>query len=203
MDGLITVRVVDPAIYLLIGFPGTGKYTVAQALMEELTLSGSRAKVIDNHYVNNPIFGVIEADGVSPLPDGVWPLVDQVRDAILTAVEQLAPPSYSFVFTNYITEQDAAGGPIVPDYLRRLELLAQSRGTTLRIVRLTCELDELCRRITQPDRQQRLKTVSAAWVRDEVDRQLLFTPTGGAVLTLDISALPPAEAARTIAKHPW
>ena len=192
----------EPGIYLLVGYPGTGKYTVAQALAAELRARGADAVVIDNHYVNNPVFGVLHTDGVTPLPAGIWPLVAQVRDAVLTAAEQYAPPARSFVFTNYIRQDEADEDPAVSDYLLRLQRLAGPRGGRFRVVRLTCAVDELCRRITGPDRQQRLKAISAEWVREETRTWALFAPADDH-LELDITDVPPAEAARRIADHGW
>ena len=54
-------------VFVLLGYPGTGKYTVAHALARELGRRGRRAQVVDNHFVNNPVFEVILADGVTPL----------------------------------------------------------------------------------------------------------------------------------------
>ncbi len=193
----------EPAVYLLVGFPATGKYTVAQALAEELRTRDTDAAVIDNHYVNNPIFGVLHTDGVTPLPAGIWPLVDQVRDAVLTAAERFSPPRRSFIFTNYITDEEAAEKPVVGAYLDRLRSLAAPRGGRFHVVRLTCAVDELCRRITSPERQQRLKATSPEWVREETQTRTLFSPAMSNVLTLDVTAVQPAEAARRIADHRW
>lgn len=190
----------EPGIYLLVGFPGTGKYTVAQALARELGARGADVVVIDNHYVNNPVFGVLNLDGVTALPAGVWPLVEQVRNAVLTAAQEFAPPSRSFVFTNYITDDEARDAAVLA-YLERLRALAAPRGGPLHVVRLTCDVDELCRRITSPERRDRLKATSAEWVRSEVEAGTLFQPEQADVLTLDITALPPAEAAKQIADH--
>lgn len=54
-------------VIVLIGFAGTGKYTIGRELCE---LTG--AKLIDNHLINNPIFKTVDADGIKPLPPGIW-----------------------------------------------------------------------------------------------------------------------------------
>jgi hypothetical protein len=42
-----------PVIVCLGGFPGVGKLTIANALAPELN-----AKIVDNHWINDPILGV-------------------------------------------------------------------------------------------------------------------------------------------------
>ena len=54
-------NVLQNTIVLLIGFAGTGKYTIGRELCER-----TGAKLIDNHLINNPIFKVTNADGVTP-----------------------------------------------------------------------------------------------------------------------------------------
>lgn len=43
-------------IYLL-GFPGTGKYTIAKEICKQADF-----KLVDNHLINNPLFTLIEND---------------------------------------------------------------------------------------------------------------------------------------------
>jgi adenylylsulfate kinase-like enzyme len=42
-----------PAVYQLLGFPGTGKYTVAQAIVGQLADRGEPAALLDNHATAN------------------------------------------------------------------------------------------------------------------------------------------------------
>jgi len=49
-------------IIVLIGFAGTGKFTIGRELCER-----TGAKLIDNHLINNPVFKVLNADGITPL----------------------------------------------------------------------------------------------------------------------------------------
>jgi type II secretory pathway predicted ATPase ExeA len=191
------------AVYLLVGFPGAGKYTVARALEQELARRGIDVMVIDNHYVNNPVFGVLQLDGETPLPAGVWPLIAQVRDAILTAVEEYAPRERSFIFTNYITAEEAFAEPQVGEYIARLTRLAVRRGTRLRIVRLTCAVEELARRVESPDRRERLKTTSAVCLREAFASFSLWQPNAEDVLTIDNTDVSPSRTAQLIAQHAW
>ncbi len=50
---------------LLMGFPGVGKLTIANELSTLVS-----AKVIDNHWFNNPIFRLLDDDGITPSRTG-------------------------------------------------------------------------------------------------------------------------------------
>ncbi|KQV27111.1 hypothetical protein ASC97_24605 [Rhizobium sp. Root1203] len=52
---------------LLIGFPGVGKLTTAKELRALIS-----AKIVDNHWFNNPILRFLDEDGTTPLPKGIW-----------------------------------------------------------------------------------------------------------------------------------
>jgi len=60
-------------IIVLIGFAGTGKYTIGRELADRMA-----AKLIDNHLINNSLFTAIDADGVTPLPQGIWPKIRKI-----------------------------------------------------------------------------------------------------------------------------
>jgi RimJ/RimL family protein N-acetyltransferase len=74
-------------LYYLIGLPGVGKYTVAKAMERLAAERGKQLVVVDNHYFNNPIFGLVRVDGQTPLPRAVWARVAEVAQAVVTTVE--------------------------------------------------------------------------------------------------------------------
>jgi len=189
-------------VFVLLGYPGTGKYTVAKALAEELASRGVVGKVVDNHHMNNPIFEVVLADGITPLPAKVWDLVEQVRDAVLTAIEECSPPECTYIFTNFVLDAEAAQ-PKVGAYFDRLRALAKARGGALHVVVLTCEAEELYRRVTEPDRRARYKLMDSTWVRKMVAEDPPYSPGGPGVMTLDITDLAPTEVATLIADRHW
>ncbi|MFB2607955.1 chloramphenicol phosphotransferase, partial [Rhizobium phaseoli] len=63
---------------LLMGFPGVGKLTIATELSSVFP-----AKIIDNHWFNNPILRLLDDDGATPLPKGIWEYTGRVRQAVL------------------------------------------------------------------------------------------------------------------------
>ena len=62
---------------LLLGFAGTGKLTIAQVLAPIIG-----ARIVDNHWINNPIFGLVETDRQTPLPASIWDQTQKVREAV-------------------------------------------------------------------------------------------------------------------------
>ena len=73
MDRAVETEELSNVVVYLVGFASTGKLTIARELAPMLN-----AKVVDNHWVNNPIFGLLETDGKTKLPDAVW---DRVGEA--------------------------------------------------------------------------------------------------------------------------
>jgi hypothetical protein len=72
-------------VIYLIGFAGVGKYTITKAIRDL-----EACKIVDNHFVLNPIFNLIAQDGITPLPAQVWDNAMQVRLAVQATIEHLA-----------------------------------------------------------------------------------------------------------------
>jgi hypothetical protein len=185
-----------PALFLLIGFSGTGKLTVAKALRSLLMDRGRTVRLVDNHYVNNPIFGLVENDGVRQLPAGTWDMVGEVRDAIVRTVETLSPRDWSFIFTNDLTDSLMERA-----WVERLLAVAEGRGSLFVPVRLLCEVEELCRRIASPERRVLMKSTDPDWIRLRAETQQVLDPGLPSTLTLDITSMQPDEAAGRILSH--
>lgn len=186
-----------PAIIQLIGFPGAGKFTIAKCLAALQGPGEHRLVVVDNHYFNNPIFGVVDVDGIRPLDTRVWGYVRQVREAVLQAIEELSPANWSFVFTNVLFAGNA-GDEAAPG---RLAALAEARRGPFVPVLLHCDLDELSRRVVSPERRDRLKMVDADGVREMAQQRALISLAHPNALELDITDVPPEHAARRILDH--
>ena len=74
-------NVLKNTIVVLIGFAGTGKYTIGRELCRR-----TGARLMDNHLINNPIFKVVNADGVTPLPKAIWSKVKDVRRIVYESI---------------------------------------------------------------------------------------------------------------------
>lgn len=183
----------EPAIYLLIGFPGAGKYTVACELAHQLEELGRPTKVVDNHYINNPVFGLLGVDGRTKLPGEVWELAHRVRSVVLDTIERLSPRDWSFVFTNYIGVRETE---IADPYVARLREVASVRGAEFRPVMLRCEPNELERRVPNADRAERMKWTDGQSVRELAERETLYEPEGSR--WVDTTVATPAETAARI-----
>ncbi len=132
-------------IFYLLGPPGVGKLTVGQHLAG---MTGAR--LVHNHLWLNPIFSLIEQDGVIPLPKDVWTPVSQVRRAVFETLRTLTPISWNLIFTHAaVGEKNDADMEVANDIIG----VAESRGAQLIIVQMTCAAEVLAERVAMPERR--------------------------------------------------
>ncbi|MDO9431016.1 MAG: AAA family ATPase [Phenylobacterium sp.] len=139
----------DNTFVYLMGPPGVGKYTVGKLLAERMP-----ARLIDNHYWNNPIFEIVEPDGKTPLPAEVWDRTHAVRTAVLETIATLAPPKRNFIFTHAVSNENHPMDRLIAGQILST---ADRRGANTLLVRLSCASAELATRIEEPGRAIRLK----------------------------------------------
>ncbi|HRD77921.1 MAG TPA: hypothetical protein PK264_18610 [Hyphomicrobiaceae bacterium] len=178
------------AIVHLIGPAGVGKLTVARALAPMLD-----AIVVDNHWINNPVLGLLRHDRVTPYPAQVWTEIEKVREAVLATIAVICPPEQSYILTNelYDGEDDRALG-------QQVARAAEMRGSPYLPVRLHCAPEALASRVVSPDRAPRLKSMDADTARRNASRGALMTGSASE-LTLDTTDLEPHATALRIAAH--
>lgn len=177
---------------LLLGFPGVGKLTIARELGSLLP-----ARVVDNHWINNPILALLEDDGVRTLPGAVWEQTAKVRQAVLDTVATLCDPGANFIFTNSGTQGDLRS-------LRSYEQMrdaAALRGALFVPVRLLCAEAELIRRVTSPGRRDRLKSIDPEAARQRSRIAVVIDPEHPDGLTFDVTAVSAKDSAQTIYAH--
>jgi AAA domain len=180
-----------PLVICLVGFPWVGKLTIATILAR---LSGAR--VIDNHWINDPILRIVASDGSAAVPEAVWPQVAKVREAVLETVATLAPASDSFIFT-------LAGADEDPDDRRAFEQyrnVALRRHARLIVIRLLCREEELVKRIQDAERRGRKLTDPAEAITN-VRNYTPLNPSVPGTLSLDVTELSPEDAAARIFAH--
>jgi hypothetical protein len=174
----MSINVLQNTIVLLIGFAGTGKYTIGRELCER-----TGARLIDNHLINNPIFTVVNADGVTPLPPRVWDRVKEVRAAVYEAIRELSPPELGFVFTMELRESN----PADLGAFWELDQLAAERQSRFVPIRLICGVEELCRRVVDPGRVAMLKEISPELARRKSAEDLVLNAPHPNQRTLDVT----------------
>lgn len=179
-------------IYLL-GFPGTGKYTIAK----QICAQDSAFRLVDNHLINNTLFSLIAQDGITPLPERIWNNVGAVWEAVLDTIVHIAPREYSFVLTNALTDE----GKTDRAWFDRVKTGAQERGALFVPVRLSCSVAENERRIVQPDRAARMKEIDPASPRRNAEHHTVLTTDHPNLLDLDVTNLSEKRAAEIILGH--
>lgn len=178
-------------IIYLIGFSGTGKYTIGQEIARRMG-----ASLIDNQLINGPILAAVQADGMTPLPRDVWNAVAVVREAVYASMQLFAPTEASFVLTNDLVANDVQDW----DIYHAVEQLAEARKATFLPVVLRCEREELLCRVREPQRRDMRKTINATHLNERLAREEVFTPTHPHLFELDVTHISPESAAEKILK---
>ena len=78
---------------LLLGYAGSGQLTIARALAPTVD-----ARIVDKHWINNPILSLLGTNGATPNPS-VWDQISKVREAVMETIAGYSPPGLSFIFT--------------------------------------------------------------------------------------------------------
>jgi hypothetical protein len=177
-------------IYLL-GYPGVGKYTVAREIAK---LNG--AVVVDNQVVNYPILVLLRWDAVSDLPPGTMDRSAPIREAVLKALDEIAPRDLSYILTNVLHDDEECR-----TVYERVKRIAASREAIFLPVLLRCEPQEQLRRVTAAERVVRLKIADPQKVAEYVRTSRLLVPDDPQLLELDTTHVHPAEAAEAIVRR--
>ncbi|CAM4370599.1 hypothetical protein [Deinococcus marmoris] len=176
-------------IFHLVGPPGSGKRTIGLRLS---ALTGT--VLLDNHLFNDAVFKPYGADGLRPIPEEIHALAAQVRKLGLEAA-RLAPRDVSQIFTSYLTNRPSGSAA-----LQLVRDLAQARAVRYIPVWLDCDIDELERRLSLPERLERAKLRDPAILRTSLATSGILSLPPDAI-RIDTSALAPADAALLIVEH--
>ncbi len=178
-------------IIYLIGHAGTGKYTIAKELCKHID-----AKLVDNHYINNPVFNLLEMTD-EELPEKVWDLTDRVKSIIFETIAELSPKHYNFIMTNVLYEDEARDHK---NFYKLMEL-AEDRSSTFVPVLLDISEEALVKRRTDKGRKERLKDTSAENARREYAEKEILAFEHDNRFDIDVSDIPPDETAAKILEH--
>ncbi|MCC8398503.1 MAG: hypothetical protein LN569_04340 [Rickettsia endosymbiont of Labidopullus appendiculatus] len=172
-------------IIYLIGKPGTGKYTIAQ----EIAKTGY--SICDNQHINNPIFSLLNYDGLTPIPEFAWDAIGRIRDSIFNFLSQEIVNNY--VFTNCLYEVEGDH-----ELFNQVQQLAVNRRSVFIPVKLLISQEENIKRIQQLDRLLRYKSIDVQDVYPEYPLIQISHPN---LFEFDVTNLSASEAARRILQH--
>jgi len=170
-----------PITLYLIGFAGSGKYTIAKEIAKIADY-----KIVDNHLINNPIFSLLDLSDDKPIPMVAWMAICAIRKAVLHFVS--IDYEHNYVFTNELLKHDVTTYEQVQDCAKMRESLFVS-------VKLVISPEEHRKRIVNIGRKERFKSTNIAEI--ESGKELIDIDHRNA-LTLDITHLTAEQAAREI-----
>lgn len=178
----------ETCIVFLTGYPGMGKRTVGGHLAQRLD-----GVLVDNQLLHAPLLELFRWDGKFFLPPEIWDRAVPIREAVLGTIEDLAPRSNSYVFTN-VLEDDASSR----DQLDSIRALAGRRGSLFLVVVLTCDIDVQVSRIDNPDRIALRKGSDPEGYRGHRLTTTLLEPPADEVFHIDTTTIDPADNADRI-----
>ena len=82
-----------------------------------------------------------------------------------------------------------------------LERVAAARKSLFVPIRLVCEVDELCRRVVDPTRRERLKEISVENARRKSAEDAVLKPKHSNLRTIDVTSKSPSETADAIIRE--
>jgi hypothetical protein len=183
------------AVVHLLGFPGTGKRTIGAALVDMVPRDDHRFVLVDNHLTSKAFLAAIDTDPTQPVDPEIWTYVGAARAHVLAAITAMAPPGWSYVFTNYVVTD------VPSESIPRLRALAAARASTYVPVVLHCAEAEHRDRVVGPDRAEHRKWLDADGVMADVATRTLVRPDSPHLLDLDVTDLSPTAAAEQVLTH--
>lgn len=179
----------ENTIIHLLGMPGTGKYTIAKEMVQLAPF-----RLVDNHLINNPLFSLVRQDGKTKLPPRIWDNTAKIWEAVADTMVHICPPEFSFILTNALFDHDEGDRR----HAQNMKAVAVARKGAYIPVRLVIsDVEEHTRRITAPQRNERMKEINAEAPKRYAGLDVLKTGLPEE-FTLDVTSLSPADAARDI-----
>ncbi len=175
-----------PTIIYLTGKPGVGKYTIAKELAKNYGFV-----VCDNQLINNPIFELLQYDGLATIPRFAWNYIGRIRNEIFDFLTKV--PEKSYVLTNWLEENE--GDRIL---FEKVAAMAEKRGSLFVPVQIEITRDEHLKRITRPERRERWKSINPNHVETSDSLLSISHPN---LFKIDVTNLEAKEVADKIMNH--
>ncbi|MDF1678051.1 MAG: hypothetical protein P1U32_05085 [Legionellaceae bacterium] len=180
-------------IILLVGIAGTGKRTVG---LELTALAGDDTRFVHHHAWTDPIVRLFghTPDAFWHVTESAWSKINLIRDTIFSCIAEDCPEDDNFV----ITFEMLANNPYHESFYNEVLKLVQARNAVFYPIRLVCSPEEIAKRVISPDRTDYLKTQDAEMVQKRATEHEVFYTHHDNEISLDITELSAADAAKTI-----
>ncbi len=173
-------------IIYLIGFPGSGKLTIAKELCNIID-----GVIVDNNLFNNIIFDMIDFRNAEVTSE-IWEKIFVIRENMLAILEKYHIESKHYIFTNELIKGDSYDQRV---YNSVVNLSKKNECGDSPVV-LYCNSGELVKRVQLKEREQERKITDSDFAMRRIKGKKLFVPQGS--LEIDNSNLSAKEVAKKI-----
>lgn len=182
----------DNCLVLLMGFPGSDKKTVGEALVAKTNF-----KLVQEWF--DPILRLLGDDYQVwwGLDIKAWEKLNAADDLILSSIADIAPKQNSYVIPQMMFDQN----PYHQAFYNKVLAVVEKRKANFFPVRLVCEEQELVKRVQSEERKRYLKTMDAKLSIRRTREKTVFYSHLPNEITIDNTSKSPSEAADIIIDH--
>jgi hypothetical protein len=137
-----------PCVVLLNGFPGVGKFTIANAVSEKMGKYNLPRRVIDNHLLIDPVFAIEPVQNVAH-----YEMRNSIRRTAIEGLKNIEDPELVIMFTATLSTSDQPTSSDDMDQLKEYVELAEARKVPLVVINLVCDLKQNIERLCDEKRK--------------------------------------------------